>query len=579
MKARSALWLTVLLASLGAACSCNKKPGSGGAAASAPVSPAVAGSRVDGLLRAAWAKERVTATATADDATFLRRATLDLWGALPTPTELQTFLTDAGADKRARLVDRLLADPRFSDRFAVIWTDYLLGEQGPKDGVDRAAFRSWLKHRMDERAPWDSIVRELVAGKGTSSPGGTVAERSLASHAPLAEPFDKDIQGSTNYLVRFRGSVEDLTGKTSRAFLGIQIQCTQCHDHKTEAWTSAQFKGFAAAFIQTRAVAEKDKDKGDIRVFEVKDQPRAKLGPKATDSQKAIAAAPPRALDGTVLGDDARRKALADWITDKKNPTFAKAFVNRVWAWLLGSGFVEPVDDFRPGNKPDLPELLDALAEGFVAKGHDPRGLIRSICLSEAYQRSAGPPGKLWSSFALRPLPAVLLFDAVVAAASLAPIVEEVMGEKAELVRAKTRQRFVLVLDVDEDAGTHSFEGSIAQALLLSNGTVSRVAARAVDGSTLLALLRSPSNDDAKIDALYQRTLSRSATAEERAQWKRFLDEPAPAAEEPVKVASPNDPLARLDKRLASRARNARERAYEDLFWALLNSSEMAMQH
>lgn len=579
MNAHAALWLMVLLASSAAACSCNQGAGPTGATPIATVTPALAGSRVDALLHAAWEREHLVPTALADDATFLRRVTLDLWGSLPSPAELAAFLADAAADKRARLVDRLLADARFSDRFAVTWTDTLLGESGPKDGVDRAAFRSWLEHRMEERAPWDAVVRELIAGKGTSSPGGTVAERSILAHAPRAEPFDAKIQGSTNYLLRYRASVEDLTGKTSRAFLGIQIQCTQCHDHKTEAWTMAQFKSFAAAFIQTRAVADKDRDKGDIRVFEVKDLPRAKLGPKATDAQKAIAAAPPRALDGTALDGAARRKALADWITDRKNPTFARAFVNRTWASLLGSGFVEPVDDFRPGNKPVLPELLDALAEGFAAGGHDVRGLFRAVCLSEAYQRSAGPPGKLWSSFALRPLPAVLLFDAVIAAASLGPVVEEVMGEKAELVRARTRQRFVLVLDVDEDAGTHRFEGSIAQALLLSNGTVSRVAARAVDGSALLALLRSPGSDDAKIDTLYQRTLSRSASPEERAQWRRFLDEPAPATDEAPRVSSPNDPLARLDKRLASRARDARERAYEDLFWALLNSSEMAMQH
>lgn len=580
MIVRARLWVPVLVAALSAACNCSSSSKPAGTAASAAVAPVVAGSRVDSLLRAAWEKQGITPTAPADDATFLRRATLDLWGALPSPDEIAAFTADAGADKRARLIDRLLGDPRFSERFAAVWTDLLLGEGAPKQGVDRAAFRAWLRQKMEERAPWDSIVREIIAGKGTSSPGGSVKDRAIAAHAPAAEKLDPEVHGNVNYLLRYRGSVEDLTGKTSRAFLGIQIQCAQCHDHKTEAWTTGQFRSLAAAFIQTRAAPE-ERDKGEMTVFEVKDAPRAKLGPKATDAMKAIAAAEPRALDGTPLDRDSRREALAAWITAKNNPTFAKAFVNRTWAQLLGAGFVEPVDDFRPGNKADLPELLDALAEGFTGSGHDVRGLLRTICLSEAYQRSAGPEGALWSSFSVRPLPAVVLFDAVVAAAGLGPILEEVMGERAELVRARTRQRFVLVLDVDEDAGTHRFEGSIAHALLLSNGAVTRVAARAVDGGALLAVLRAPGGDDAKIDSLYSMTLSRPPSAEEREKWRRILasEEPAGAQDRPKAAPRKGDPLARLEKRLGSRAKTPRERAYEDMFWALLNSSEMAMQH
>jgi hypothetical protein len=529
MNARLALWVSVAVAAFTAACSCSSKPKPPGAAASAPVVSAVAGARVDELLRAAWTKAAITPSPPADDATFLRRATLDLWGRLPTPAEIDAFAADRGADKRARLVDRLLGDGRFSDRFAQLWTDLLLGEAAPKDGVDRAAFRSWLTHRMNERAPWDAIVREILADEGSASPGGEVKERSIAAHAPSAEPFDASVHGNLNYLLRYRSTVEDLTGKTSRAFLGIQIQCAQCHDHKTEAWTSAQFKGLAATFIQTRAKLTSERGGGEMRVFEVKDQPRAKLGPKATDAMKAIAAAPPKALDGSSLEGPSRRKALAAWITAAQNPTFAKAFVNRMWAALLGTGFVEPVDDFRPGNKAELPELLDALAQGFQEKKYDVRGLMRTICLSEAYQRSAGPPGRLWSSFALRPLPAVLLFDAVLEAGGLGPIVEEVLGEKAELVRARTREHFVLVLDVDEDAGTHHFEGSIAQALLLANGTVTRVAARAVEGGALLQLLQAKATTTARSTRSTARTLSRAPSAEELAHWKRFLAEPGAA--------------------------------------------------
>lgn len=532
------------------------------------------------MLRTAWEKQGIAPTAPADDATFLRRLTLDLWGMLPTVAEQEAFAKDSAGDKRVRQIDRMLADPRFSERFAVIWTDILLGEAAPKDGVDRASFRSWLKQRIAEKAPWNSISREIIGGSGTNSPGGIIKDRAIASHAPVAEPYDSEIQGHVNYLLQFKNNVENLTGKTSRAFLGIQIQCAQCHDHKTEKWTMAQFQGFAASFIQTRGVPVEKREKGEMRVLEVKDLPRAKLGRKVTDGMRAIADVAPKALDGTAFDAKKRRQELADWITAKNNPTFAKAFVNRTWRQLLGSGFVEPVDDFRPGNKPILPELLDALAAGFVSSNYDIRGLYRTICTSEAYGRSAGPDAPLWSSFAMRPLPAVVMFDIIANSAGLLPIIEDVLGERAELARAKTRQQFVLMLDVDEDAGTHSFEGGVPHALLLSNGVVSRVAARAIQGGVLLEILRSNDSDDMKIDKLYQRTLARHPTPEEITQWKKYLDEaPSKGGSDSAAPKRKGDALARLDQRLPSKAKTPREHAYEDLYWALLNSSEMAFQH
>lgn len=575
----------VLLALFASSCSCSSAGKSTNHVASSPVHTAVAvvpSPQVDQLLRTAWEKQGVKPSAPADDATFLRRLSLDLWGILPTPEQIDAFSKDNAADKRLRQIDRMLEDPRFAERFAVVWTDVLIGEARPKDGVDHASFRSWLKQRLVEHAPWNAIVREIVGGSGVNSPGGSLKDRGIAAHAVVAEPYSTDVHGHVNYLLQFKNGVENLTGKTSRAFLGIQIQCAQCHDHKTEAWKMDQFRGLAASFIQTRGVPVEKREKGEMRVFEVKDTPRAKLGRKATDDMRAISHVPPKALDGTAFPSESRRQALADWITAKNNPTFAQAFVNRTWAQLLGKGFVDPVDDFRPGNKPVLPELLDALAQGFVAANYDIRGLYRTVCLSEAYQRSPGPDAPLWSSFTMRPLPAVVMFDMIANAAGLLPIVEEVLGERAELVRARTRQQFVLMLDVDDDTSSHSFEGGIPHALLLANGVVSRVAARAIEGGVLLNILRSSDTDDVRIDKLYMRTLSRHATPEEIAQWKQYLDA-APAdggSDSAVSTGKrKNDPLARLDKRLGSKARTPREHAYEDLFWALLNSSEMAFQH
>ena len=586
MLARLRLWVPVFGAALLGACSCSSSSNVGNpphVASTVPVKPAIPEDKTASLLQEAWQKQGLTPTPVADDATFLRRATLDLWGTLPTPDDLRAFEADKAQDKRAKRIDLLLNDTRFSERFAAIWTDLLLGGGKLGQGVDLASFRSWLKEKMEARAPWDSIVREILSGEGKNSPGGSIQDRNIAAQASIAEAPADGVHGSVNYLLRYRDSAADLTGKTSRAFLGVQIQCAQCHDHKTEAWTTSQFKGLAAAFIKTRGVPV-ERSKGEVPVIEVKDVPKAKFGPKATDYNKALADIEPRALDGTPLGDAERRKALAEWVVSPKSGTFAKAFVNRVWAQLLGRGFVDPVDDIRPKNPAVLPELFEALANGFVSSGHDVRGLYRSICASDAYQRSAGPPADLWASFALRPVPAEVLFDAVVTASGLGPLVEEIAGERADQLRARTRQSFVLVMDVDEDAGSRSFEGSISHALLLSNGALTRFAARDVEGSALDAALKLP-DDDARLDALYRRTLSRLPTTEERSKWKAYLDEaekgPKKDPDHPVAGADKkkNTPLARLEKKLKSQAKTPRERAYEDLFWALLNSTEMATQH
>jgi hypothetical protein len=552
-------------------------------ASAAPQAPAAPGvvQRVDGTLRAAWQQKSITPAEVASDEVFLRRATLDLTGTLPAPDAVIAFLGDGRPDKRSRLIDSLLADERFARRWAAVWTDVLLGDDRANNGVDRAAFTAWLRGRFAEGAPWDEMVRAMVSGTGVASPGGSRRERMMAAASGAPEEEDPDVNGEVNYLLRYRGAIEDLAGKTSRAFLGIQIQCAQCHDHKTEPWTTDQFRHFAAAFARTRALPVERADKGEMRVFEVRDVKRAKAGKKASPAERAISEMAPVALDGTALDAESPRKALAAWITRPESPTFARAFVNRTWASLLGRGFVEPVDDLRASNPPAAPEALDALAADFVASGFDVKHLVRTICATEAYGRAAGPVTDLWASFAPRALPADVMFDALLSATELGPLIEEAAGERADEIRARARQRFAFVLDVDEDADPTRFEGSIAQALLLSNGAVTRVGASAVDGGALARILEME-GDEAKIRALYLRTLSRRPTREEVSRWRHFLDEadargPSPAV--PPPLPGKIDPVGRLARRLRSTADTAREQAYEDLFWALLNSSEMGLQH
>jgi Protein of unknown function (DUF1549)/Protein of unknown function (DUF1553) len=544
--------------------------------------------RIDTLLEAEWKASGVSPAEPASDAQFLRRATLDLAGTLPPPEVVTAFLADRSPDKRARVVDSLLASPRYAERWSAYWEDVLLRDDAKANLVDRAAFRAWLRARFAENAPWDRVARELVTATGRSSPGGPARERRTAAAIGAADAEEAGVNGAVNWLLQFNRSTEDLAGATSRTLLGVQIQCAQCHDHKTEKWTTGDFRRFAAAFARTRVRPEGGKEKGMMRTFEVSDAERARPGKKATAEQREIASLTPATLDGTELAGEASRAELAAWITSGSNPWFARAIVNRMWALLLGRGFVEPIDDLRPSNPPRAAPVLDALAADFAAHGYDLKHLLRVICATRSYGLSAGmgrdsagaPEAEAaWAAFGPRALPAPVLLDAILAATRLDPLLEAAFGERADALRARMRTRFRFTFDVDEGSESDNFEGTIPQALLLLNGPLVGHGSSALRGTALAEVLAMQGGDAAKIEALYLRTLSRRPSAEETVRWVRFLDEAASAPEEQPASAGAQSPLARLGKRAPSVARTPRDRAYEDLFWALLDSSKFAFQH
>ena len=578
----------MLVALSASAASCSSGPPSPPAAspplttsAAAAPAPADIVGRVDALIEAEWKAAGVSPAKPATDAQFLRRAYLDLAGTLPPPEIVTAFLADPSPDKRARAVDVLLSSPHFADRWATYWEDVLIRDGAKGKLVDRAAFRAFLRARFAENAPWDQVVRELVSASGKSSPGGPARERRMAAENDAVEAEAEGVNGAANWLVQYRGRAEDLAGATSRHFLGVQIQCAQCHDHKTEQWTTEDFRRFAAAFARTRIKPGEEKEKGMARTFEVVDVKRARAGRMATDEARAIASMTPTALDGTELPGESPRAELAAWITGPTNPWFSKALVNRLWGLLLGRAFVEPVDDLRPSNPPRAPAVLDALAADFAAHGHDLRRLLRVICATRAYNLSAGTPEAeaTWAAFGARPLAAPVLLDAVLAATRLDPWIEDTLGERADALRARMRQRFRFAFDVDEEGDHEDFDGTIPQALLLLNGPLVGYGSSALAGAALADVLGKQGGDAAKIEALYLRTLSRKPTAEEITRWVRFLDEATSAPEESAAPKGAPGPLGKIGRKLGSVAKTPRDRAYEDLFWALLDSSEFAFQH
>jgi len=520
---------------------------------------------LDGPMRAAWARAGVVPAPRADDATYLRRVYVDLVGTVPGPDETRAFLTDVAPDKRRRLVDRLLASDGYAKHWTAYWEDVLIGSA--KAGlVDRAAFRGWLGARFAENTPWDRVVAELLTATGTN--GG-----------------EQDANGAVNWTLRYEASPQDLGGHAARVFLGAQIQCAQCHDHKTESWKQDDFRRFTSAFLHARVdPLDHDKKMGVRRVALLD---AASAPPRfAKNAELApIVRTRATALDGTDLerGKDTR-KALAAWMTSKDNPMFARAFVNRMWGHFLGRGFYDPVDDIRPSNAPTAPEILDRLAADFVAHGFDVKHLLRVICAAEVYQLAASaeaktdPEDALWGRFHVAPLGPEELLSAILRGTDLEAAAERAGIKNVDTLRASLQRKYAFLFDVDEENDEPAYSGTVSQALALLNGALVAQGTRAHPGSAVRALVEGPGDDRDKVEALVVRVLARPPTAAERARFVEYVGGHSPPSDD-VKVNDKTkrrgDPLERLDRGRTL----AKAAAYEDLFWALLNSSEFTFNH
>ena len=612
---RTVLFSVLAAAALAASCSRPSPPPeppplASPSAAPPPEAPpgrvALRPSDVDAELRAEWQKAGMAPAPTVDDARFLRRAYIDIVGTIPTADVVTAFLADRAPDKRAKLVEGLLASPRYAQHWTDKWDRTLMGREVRRNVVDQEEFRSWLRPKLAQNVGYNRIVYDILTATGRNTHKGESAmgEPTPAASASSAPPGTDPVNGAVNYLLKFENPA-DLTGTTSRVFLGVQIQCAQCHDHKTEKWKREDFDRLAACFMQTKAEPlERGKTMG-TRLFELKDVPK----PNAKGPGKAKAAmggdyarATPTALDGTDFSTAPnRRVALATWMTAPQNPWFADAIVNRMWAHFLGRGFVEPIDDFRPGNPAVAPELLKKLSAEFVASGYDLKALVRLITGTEAYQRAAAPSkkegdGRLWAHFRLAPMGPDELVESLVTATNMEALLAKNGNADLDQVKAGIRKQFTFLFDVDEEqAGDDDFDGTIPQVLLLLNGRLTTQGVSAVPGSALNDVLALPGGDDVKIRALYLRALSREPNAEELARWTTFVTAPRewvfpntaapPPPPEPKgkgKKGAPPDPLAKMDKKMQKqqgKAGDPKRQAYEDMFWTLLNSSEFLFNH
>jgi hypothetical protein len=365
---------------------------------------------IDQLIDAKLQRLKIQPSPAVDDATFLRRVSADLTGQLPTPAEIKAFLADLApsATKRAKMIESLMSRPAFVDHWTLKWGDLL--QNNRKYVGDKGAweFREWIRASVASNKHYDKLVRELLTSSGSS--------------------YDNP---AANYY-RVTRDAKQTMEKTTQVFLGVRMVCTQCHDHPFERWTQNQYYEMTSFFstVGLRAGFESGEEviydkRDDFDVKHPKDERVMK--PKFLVSATTANVAP------TPLPNEAnRREALADWITSKENPFFAKAMANRMWSYFLGKGIIDPVDDIRASNPPANEALLNALTKDFKDHDYDLKHLIRTIVNSRTYQ--AGIETNEWNatdkvnfSHAVpRRLSAEALMDALTQATGIRPKFPEV---------------------------------------------------------------------------------------------------------------------------------------------------------
>jgi hypothetical protein len=486
--------------------------------ADVPTAPELA-QRIDRILASRWQEAGVQPAETADDATFVRRAYLALAGKIPTVAQAERFLADKSEGKRRALVDELLASRAHARSYATFWRrTWIPQADTPQFARLAGDFEAWLAKRLYENAPYDELVRQAL----------------LASPNSVGEAG-----GPNGFLAAGEFKPENLAANTSRAFLGLNLDCAQCHNHPFSRWTRAQFWQTAAFF--TRPATD---DEGAVR-FEIAIPETETVVPAAFLTGEQVKWPQQGAAESG-------RRELAEWIVAPQNPYFARNAVNRLWAQLFGEGLVEPLDDLGEGNPPVDRELLGELTRAFVESRFDMRYLTEAIILSRAWQLKAGGAAgssaaeALFSFMPARGLTGEQLYDSLRLAAGLPFERDDLDAARA----AENRQRFVAVFRADRAAAA---ERSIPQALSLMNG---RLMAELTGPKSpiLVAAADAPFLDDAgRVRTLFLAALSRLPSDEERATMVDYVRRGGADGET--------------------------RHALADVWWALLNSHEFNTNH
>lgn len=483
---------------------------------------------IDRIFEAAWQKQGVEPASPTDDASFLRRLSLDLTGIIPEVGEVRGFLADPRPDKRAKKVDELLARPRHATHLANQWREILLPRSIPES--TSLAFQNWMQTRFREGIAYDQFVREILLTSG-----------------PLANAP----QGL--YFAALNSKPSELAASSSRVFLGVQIRCAECHDHPFTEWKQDDFWSYAAFFARVRGPSEMGgaADVTDASSGEVQNPTTKKTVPPRF---LGVAAAKTETEPKTDKGSaklEPRRKQIVDWMTANENPYFARAAANRVWSLLFGRGLVHPVDNLDENNPPSHPEVLNLLAADFARSRFDLQRMFRVLAGTKVYQLASSPhaePERLaaYAVMPVRSLSAKQVYDCLVQATGRRQPAAAENGHVLE-----QRLEFLKQIEAPTREPT-DFQGGIPQTLTMLNGPFVTELTSSWSSDLVAALEDSPflSRDD-RIDTLYLATLTRLPDSRQRSKITSWIDAHAQGKDT-------TQPLS-------------------DLLWGLVNSSEFVL--
>ena len=470
-----------------------------------------------------------------DDESFLRRITLDLVGRQPTIEEMDTFRTDTSGDKRGQAIDRLLNSEEFGKQWANYWSDTISFRVPPPEltflQYDR--FKVWLTDNINKNKGWDEITRELLIATG---------------------PIKKN--PAVTFIGYHQGNPVKLASETARIFLGVQVECAQCHDHKFDKWKREQFHGLAAFYARTSGKLGKAQDGSSTAI---KDKGKGEyVMPNAENPRKRGTTMAPVFLTGeklkTGINDMQRRQALAKFITHADNPWFAKAYVNRIWGRLMQRGFFEPVDNLGPYQENVLPKVHLALANHFKANKHDMKDLFRLVMNTKTYQLQE-PLGKRFVNATAPATHNKLNGDAVYQSLVKAIELPNIKGKQRKPTGTErfppppksTRDIIADKFGYDPSLCPEEVSRTMAQAMLMMNNKQiqKQINADPKSGTLLSKLLKSEADNRKLFARIFRQTLARRPTDRE------------------MDIA-----LSHIDRT------GNRGEAFEDLIWALINTTE-----
>lgn len=520
---------------------------------------------IDAKIEQSWKDNEIEPSEAATDEEWIRRVYLDIAGHIPSLNEVKEFRDDTSPRKRNALIEKLLDSPDYVRNFSTIWTNECIGRGTPRR-VSRNGMTKFFREAFAKNRPWNDVVFDIVTAEGH---------------------FEEN--GAVNYILaqmQMRDDAVQLTAKTARLFLGMQVQCTQCHNHPFNDWQQSQFWEFNSFFRQTEKMDHRrvDPDTGrrvdDYSEVLSFDQAMARLerggrgaegaiGPVYFEKRSGLMQVALPTFMGTEVDAGAytdRRKEFGKLLMKADQghtPMIAKAMVNRMWGHFFGYAFTRPVDDIGPHNPPSHPALMERLAADFVAADYDLKQLIRWIVNSRAYSLTsqfgednqidnpAAGELPLFSHLYVKSMEAEQLYDSLIVATN-AHQSGGAGWEAQEAQRRRWMQQFVVAFDTDENDEATTFNGTIPQALMMMNSELIDKAVSAEPGSFLYQLLGSSGSDTEKIQDLYVAALSRRASRGE---------------------------ISKAQKLIRAYPPNARLAAFQDLFWALLNSNEFIFVH